>query len=91
MFVTVLHHINDPEGFVAAEDNALEAGLPTGVALPIHNATNARRRCHPVALRRGTTMPRYLFEANDTPEGVRGLEDADTAIGRSVNSRPPES
>jgi hypothetical protein len=39
MFVTVLHRINDPEGFQAAEAKALEAGLPTHVALPIHAAT----------------------------------------------------
>ena len=40
MFVTVIHRINDPEGFQAAEDKALEAGLPSGVALPIHAATD---------------------------------------------------
>ena len=40
MFVTVLHHIHDPEGFESAEEKALEAGLPPGVALPIHAATN---------------------------------------------------
>ena len=40
MFVTVIHHINDPEGFQAAEAKALEAGLPSHVALPIHAATN---------------------------------------------------
>ena len=39
MFVTVIHHIPDPEGFQAAEDKALEGGLPTHVALPIHAAT----------------------------------------------------
>jgi hypothetical protein len=39
MFVTVLHHIHDPEGFEAAEQKALEGGLPSGVALPIHAAT----------------------------------------------------
>ncbi len=39
MFVTVIHHITDPEGFQAAEDKALEGGLPTHVALPIHAAT----------------------------------------------------
>jgi hypothetical protein len=39
MFVTVLHHIHDPEGFQAAEQKALEAGLPAGVSLPIHAAT----------------------------------------------------
>ena len=39
MFVTVLHHIHDPEGFEAAEQKALEGGLPPGVALPIHAAT----------------------------------------------------
>ena len=36
MFVTVIHRIHDPEGFQAAEDKALEAGLPSSVALPIH-------------------------------------------------------
>ena len=40
MFVTVIHHIHDPEGFEAAEAKALEAGLPSHVALPIHAATN---------------------------------------------------
>ena len=40
MFVTVIHRIHDPEGFQAAEDKALEAGLPSHVALPIHAATN---------------------------------------------------
>ena len=39
MFVTVLHHIHDPDAFDAAEQKALEAGLPPGVALPIHAAT----------------------------------------------------
>jgi hypothetical protein len=40
MFVTVIHRIHDPEGFEKAEAAALEAGLPPGVALPIHAATN---------------------------------------------------
>lgn len=40
MFVTVIHRIHDPEGFQKAEDQALEAGLPSHVALPIHAATN---------------------------------------------------
>jgi hypothetical protein len=40
MFVTVIHHIHDPEGFQAAEAKALEAGLPSHVALPIHAATD---------------------------------------------------
>jgi len=39
MFVTVIHRIHDPEGFQAAEAKALEAGLPSSVALPIHAAT----------------------------------------------------
>lgn len=43
MFVTVLHHIHDPEGFQAAEEKALEAGLPTDMALPIHAATGDHR------------------------------------------------
>ena len=36
MFVTVIHRIHDPKGFEAAEAKALEAGLPSHVALPIH-------------------------------------------------------
>jgi hypothetical protein len=40
MFVTVLHHIHDPEGFEKAEAKAMEGGLPAHVALPIHAATN---------------------------------------------------
>jgi hypothetical protein len=43
MFVTVLHHIHDPERFEAAEQQALEAGLPSGVSLPIHAATADHR------------------------------------------------
>lgn len=39
MFVTVIHKIHDPEGFEKAEEKALEAGFPPGVALPIHAAT----------------------------------------------------
>lgn len=39
MFVTVIHRIHDPKGFEAAEEKALEAGLPSHVALPIHAAT----------------------------------------------------
>jgi hypothetical protein len=38
MFVTVIHRIHDPKGFEAAEAKALEAGLPSHVALPIHAA-----------------------------------------------------
>ena len=43
MFVTVIHRINDPEGFQNAEAKALEAGLPAGVALPLHAATPDHR------------------------------------------------
>jgi hypothetical protein len=39
VFVTVIHRIHDPEGFQAAEERALEAGLPEGIALPVHAAT----------------------------------------------------
>ena len=39
MFVIVIHRIHDPKGFQAAEDKALEQGLPAGVKLPIHAAT----------------------------------------------------
>jgi hypothetical protein len=39
MFVTVIHKIHDPEGFQAAEDKAMAAGLPPAFGLPIHAAT----------------------------------------------------
>jgi hypothetical protein len=43
MFVAVIHRIHDSEGFQAAETQALESGLPEGVALPIHAATRDHR------------------------------------------------
>jgi hypothetical protein len=43
MFVTVIHRIHDPEGFQAAEEKALAAGLPSHVALPIHAAAPDHR------------------------------------------------
>ena len=39
MFVGAIHRIHDPKGFQAAEDKAMEAGLPQGFGLPIHAAT----------------------------------------------------
>jgi hypothetical protein len=36
MHVGVIHRISDPEGFEAAEQKALERGLPEGISLPIH-------------------------------------------------------
>jgi hypothetical protein len=37
--VGVIHRISDPERFEAAEQRALEAGLPEGFSLPIHAST----------------------------------------------------
>ncbi|HLF72394.1 MAG TPA: hypothetical protein VI759_09615 [Dehalococcoidia bacterium] len=39
MYVGVIHHIHDPEGFEKAEADALAQGLPSGFTLPIHAAT----------------------------------------------------
>jgi hypothetical protein len=39
MYVGVIHHVSDPEGFQRAEDEAIAAGLPDGISLPIHAAT----------------------------------------------------
>jgi hypothetical protein len=39
MHVGVIHRISDPEGFQAAEQKALEAGLPDDFRLPVHAAT----------------------------------------------------
>ncbi len=39
MHVGVIHRITDPEGFQAAENQALQAGLPEGFALPVHGET----------------------------------------------------
>lgn len=35
MYVGVIHRVSDPEGFMKAEDDAIDAGLPEGFALPI--------------------------------------------------------
>ncbi len=43
MHVGVIHHISDPESFEAAEQRALEAGLPEGFSLPIHAALPTTR------------------------------------------------
>lgn len=43
MFISVIHHIHDPEGFQAAEKKALEKGLPANVKLPIHASTEDHR------------------------------------------------
>ena len=43
MFVTVIHRIHDPKGFQEAEAKALAAGLPAGVALPVHAASRDHR------------------------------------------------
>ncbi len=39
MHVGVIHRISDPEAFQRAEDEALEAGLPEGIRLPVHAET----------------------------------------------------
>jgi hypothetical protein len=39
VYVGVIHRISDSEAFEAAEQRALEAGLPESVSLPIHAAT----------------------------------------------------
>ena len=39
VYVGVIHHISNPSGFEAAEQRALEEGLPEGISLPIHAAT----------------------------------------------------
>lgn len=39
MFVAAIHRVHDPEGFEAAEDKAMAAGLPAGFGLPIHAST----------------------------------------------------
>ena len=43
MFVAVIHRIHDPKGFLEAEANALEGGLPASVALPVHAAARDHR------------------------------------------------
>jgi hypothetical protein len=39
MHVGVIHRISDPEAFEQAEQQAMEAGLPDGISLPVHAAT----------------------------------------------------
>ena len=43
MFVAVIHRIHDPEGFLAAEAEALATGLPEGMAQPV-NASSPDHR-----------------------------------------------
>ncbi len=40
MYVTVIHRISDPQGFVQAEGEAIAAGLPADFSLPVHAATH---------------------------------------------------
>jgi hypothetical protein len=43
VFVAVIHRIHDPDGFRAAERDALATGLPDGVALPVHGTARDHR------------------------------------------------
>ncbi len=43
MFVGVIHHIHDPEGFQEAEAKARATGLPEGVALAVQGASRDHR------------------------------------------------
>jgi hypothetical protein len=40
MYVTVIHRVSDPQGFMKAEDEAVAAGFPAGFSLPVHAATH---------------------------------------------------
>ena len=71
MFVTVIHRIHDPAGFQAAETKALEAGLPSSVALPIHAATDDH------------TLGICIWEG-ESVEGVR--EVVEGAVGPFANN-----
>jgi hypothetical protein len=39
MHIGVIHRISDPDAFEQAEQEALEAGLPEGIGLPVSVAT----------------------------------------------------
>jgi len=43
MFVGVIHHIHDPEGFQASEAKARATGLPEGVAWAVKAASRDHR------------------------------------------------
>jgi hypothetical protein len=73
MFVTVIHHIHDPEGFQAAEAKALEAGLPSHVALPIHAAIKDHK-------------PGMCIWEGESVEAVR--EVVEGAVGPWARGRP---
>ena len=70
MFVTVIHRIHDPKGFQEAEAKALEAGLPAGVALPVHAATRRSPTRH---LHLGRQISR---------RGTRGRRGRGRTVGR---------
>jgi hypothetical protein len=43
MHVGVIHRISDPQAFERAEQEALDAGLPEGIHLPVHAETPDHR------------------------------------------------
>ena len=84
MFVTVIHRIHDPEGFEAAEAKALQAGLPAGVALPIHASTDDHR--FGVCIWEGTSVA----SVRDVVEGVVGRYSENQYYEMEVDGLTPQ-
>jgi hypothetical protein len=84
VFVTVIHHINDPEGPQAAEAKALEAGLPAHVALPIHAATDDHKLG--ICIWEGESVD----SVRDVVEGVVGARSTNEYYDMHVDGLTPQ-
>ena len=96
MFVTVIHHIDDPEGFQAAEAKALEAGLPSQRAS--HPCSNQRPRAWRLHLggrirRRGARLgrrrSRRVLDERVLRDARRRAHAATRIVARRDGARDP--
>jgi hypothetical protein len=62
MFVIVIHRIHDRAGFQAAEAQAIAAGLPDGIELPVHATSSDHRLGISVCEGRSVTAVRDVVE-----------------------------
>jgi hypothetical protein len=82
MYVTVMHRVSDPQGFMKAEEDAIAAGLPEGFSLPIHAAT--RDHGVGVCIWEGPSVD----SVRDVVEGVVGPYSENEYFEMSVDGLP---
>lgn len=93
MFVVVIHRIHDREGFQAAEAKAFAAGLPEGVALPVHASSRDHRLGIYVWEGESVTAVRDVVERVVGPFADNEYYEMDVALTGRAASRtgPPRS